>query len=787
MRNSIFKVLNRTTQGEISSLDLIILALSHLRAKKSRTAVTIFGMAIGFGAVIFLLSVGYGTEKLVVSRVARLDEMFQTNVTVGQTSSLVINDDSITAIESIEGVTAVMPLLSVVSKVDFNNSVSDVVAYGVSKEFLKASAIRPVHGEIFENGEILTSDLSVSEGEVAGARIERVLNAKLGKQISQIKYSIFPLVWKPVYAGPSEDSELLGYTNRLVGNQEASEVWGNQYRATESLLEGIDIYDNLYSPWIADSFLLWEKTDCNSTTETDCTANQYRILKTGTSQSMKDGFISERDIVVERFQIMSESAPRLLEGESIADIQFKIPLTSWAQIYSEPSQVGQLLDFYSSQISSETPYSGELVFGEGYYSADGWGNATDDDSKKLGYWIRAKVPQWRKIACEDCGDKYIREVDHLGVQVMTVVYLRADQLEFLDLTEPPQFGGQVLGVTTEEEATDSASQVALNLFGSSEEDGSSESAVLGTEFVTASGLAVQQLVGENGELEWVTIASDSATGSSLDRAKLTFSETALKQAIVNTAMLKLLNISENEAVGRTFNAVFRFDEEFFEESGFQAESESTTFTIVGVYPDERTPAFYLPFSDLKNLGIDNYTQLKVVVSEQYQLRDIRSRIESLGFKTSSVVDTVDRINGLFSTARILLSVLGFVALSVAALGMFNTLTVSLLEKTREVGLMKVIGMKSNEVKRLFLAESIIMGLSGGIFGLFLSLVAGKLLSFSISMISVSKGLGYIDLVYVPLGLGIGVIILSFMIGVFTGIYPSNRATKISALNALRYE
>lgn len=229
------------------------------------------------------------------------------------------------------------------------------------------------------------------------------------------------------------------------------------------------------------------------------------------------------------------------------------------------------------------------------------------------------------------------------------------------------------------------------------------------------------------------------------------------------------------------------DENFFDEEGYRAESEPTELTIVGVIPDEKTPSFYLPFSDMKHLGIKNYSQMKVVVKEQEDLKAVRQNIEAMGFKTASVVDTVGKINSLFGTVRILLSLLGFVALGVAALGMFNTLTVSLMEKTREVGLMKAIGMKSNEVKMLFLAESIVMGLSGGILGLVLSIIVGNLLSLALSLISITKGLGYLSLVYIPIPLGIGIVTLSFVIGVLTGLYPSLRATKISALNALRYE
>ena len=101
----------------------------------------------------------------------------------------------------------------------------------------------------------------------------------------------------------------------------------------------------------------------------------------------------------------------------------------------------------------------------------------------------------------------------------------------------------------------------------------------------------------------------------------------------------------------------------------------------------------------------------------------------MGFKTTSTVDTVKQIESLFSNLRILLTILGMVALGVASLGMFNTLTVSLLERTREIGGMKAIGMVSEEVQDLFLAEAMIMGLSGGFGGLILGSSVGWILSF----------------------------------------------------------
>jgi putative ABC transport system permease protein len=119
--------------------------------------------------------------------------------------------------------------------------------------------------------------------------------------------------------------------------------------------------------------------------------------------------------------------------------------------------------------------------------------------------------------------------------------------------------------------------------------------------------------------------------------------------------------------------------------------------------------------------------------------------------------------------------------------MFNTLTVSLLERTREVGLMKAMGMKSTEVHELFLTESMTMGFFGGLIGLVLGFVAGKILGLILSIFAVVSGVGFIDITYIPFAFVLVIVFLSIIVGVGTGIYPAKRATKISALNALRYE
>ena len=784
----IMNPLNSSAEGEISSLDLVHLAVRHLKSKKTRTIITIGGMSIGFGAVVFLLSLGYGVQRLVVSRVARLDEMKQINVSVGQSSSLVINDQTIEDLKKIENVDLVIPMVSIVSKVNYNNSVSDAVAYGVTKQFLEQSAIQPIKGSLFEDYELdisstnhETSSADHIEGQVAGAINKRLTGAKLGKELSQVRYSIYPLVWKAVYTEPSVKSKILGYTNRGVGEVAAIEVWGETYQSKESLIEGIDLFGNVFNPWIVDTFPIWKKEVCDKS-EPNCTDGKYQMIKSGGKQELIKGYITEEDVSTDRYKIMIFT-PTFTEGDTVESVSFSVAKGKYIEVYSDVFNNDQVLNMYTSQ-ANDLLISGELVYGESYYSEKGWGNVgINVNGKNVGYWIRAKLPLWRKVDCSECTNVYLRDVDGNDKQVEVLSYIKADQVIIEDMLEPPMYG-QVLGEST---SSASLSNIVVEGSGSAQTAGESEEASESGEIALADGtvLTAQQL--PDGTLEWTGLGGGSSSASLNKRETIYLRDSALKVAVVNRAMLKVLGISEDSAVGQKFNTIFMLDQEFFSKEAYQAESAPTDFTIIGVIPEDKTPAYYLHFNDIKGMGAENYSQVKIVVKDQNAIKKVRQDIEASGFRTNSVVDTVGKINELFGTVRFVLSILGMVALSVAALGMFNTLTVSLLEKTREVGLMKAIGMKSNEVKRLFLAESIVMGLSGGICGLLLSALSGQLVSFILSVVSVTKGLGYIQLVFIPFYLGAGVVALSFIIAVVTGMYPSIRATKISALNALRYE
>lgn len=596
--------LNIHEKDSISRIDLIEISMRNLRAKKTRTAVTIGGMTIGIAAIVYLVSIGYGLQQLVINRVARLDEMKQADVVAQTGSKLKINDKILSDFKNIDNVKYALPLIALVGRVSYQNSISDMAVYGVTSDYLKQSAIKPTSGKIFDSNELVSE---VPQGVVAGAETSKT-NVSVGDKIGDVDFYINANSWIRVRENPDPKSKILGYTKRTEGKYQGEEIWGGTYQSDD---------------------------------------------KTG-----KDG--------------------------------------------------------------------------------------TDEKGKPLGRWLKSTVLLWNSENCDvqkgDCEEgkyKVVRDED--GLQVQKTGYLAEINLMVSSSeVKPPN----VLGDTT---------------------------------------------IDTTGTLTTVEIASEAGLVKLSETKKVDLGTNAKRQAVVNKAMLNVLGIKENEALGKTFSASFVVVGDLLDNEEEKIESTPSDYTIIGITPDDKTPVFYVPFIDLRSLGITNYSQVKVVVNETASLSRARKQIEGMGYMTRSVADTVAQINSLFKTVRALLALLGLVALAVAALGMFNTLTVSLLERTREVGLMKALGMKSEEVSELFLTESMIMGFCGGVFGIILGFFAGKLTGIVLSIFAIFRGVGVIDIAYLPLGFVAIIIVLSLVVGIATGIYPAKRATKISALNALRYE
>src|SRR3989338_7014652 len=250
-------------------------------------------------------------------------------------------------------------------------------------------------------------------------------------------------------------------------------------------------------------------------------------------------------------------------------------------------------------------------------------------------------------------------------------------------------------------------------------------------------------------------------------------------AVISSGLLKLLSISPDKIKEESFKISYIIIKSLMPTVPGRILTSEQEYKITGVIDDDENQYIYVPIQDITVLGVSNYSQVKLQLDDQKNMSEIRKQVETLGYKTASTADTIAEIETFFGSLRTVLAFIGFIALGVASLGMFNTLTVSLLERTREIGGMKTMGMVSGEIQELFLAE--------GIGGLLFGFIVGKLSSYIVSIIAISQGVGYLELTYIPWSLTTFIVVSSFVVGVITGLYPAYRAKHISALNALRYE
>lgn len=616
--------------GGVTKSYLIELAFRNMKAKKNRAIVTVGGVAVGVGAIVFLVSIGYGLEKMVIGRVAKLDELKIADVSLGKSLTVKLNDETMEKIKGFKDVSEVVPVVSMVSKVRYNNSVFDVMSFGVDERYIKIVNPNIISGDKFVDKDRSFVYVEENNSNILGATKEiEMINDDLKTKSGIFDLNVEENKKVMVFIDCDSDSEALGYVIRSEGGYVGEEMWGEFYLDKNTNLVGKkENSKEEYSKWIRAKVPLWMVDDTGKA--------MPKLTKSG-DQEWTIGCFTKENIIIEDNK-------------------------------------------------------------DGRYNFENL-------------------------------DKYLQ--------------------------------GDILGEAT-------------------------ESAVLAAEATASADLFETVVATDSAGIEWVELKKvEQADPNKLK--EVPFKGTITGEAFVSTGMLKLLGLTPEKAIGNTFKISYIIPDGNIKGMTGRMQSTETEYKIKGVVEDMTSNFYYFQIADAKRLGISFYSQLKVVAKDKDALIGVRKNIEGLGLKTDSTADTVVRIESLFGTLRIILGFLGTIALAVASLGMFNTMTVSLLERTREVGVMKTMGMLSNEVRELFLAESMIMGVGGGVTGILFGYALGRILSIVLSSISLVKGQGMINIATIPWFFTVFILMVSFLVGIITGWYPSKRARQISALNALRYE
>jgi len=182
-----------------------------------------------------------------------------------------------------------------------------------------------------------------------------------------------------------------------------------------------------------------------------------------------------------------------------------------------------------------------------------------------------------------------------------------------------------------------------------------------------------------------------------------------------------------------------------------------------------------------------YASLTVRVKNAADVKAAEDAIKAMGFSTFSLLDATKNLRLVFAVFDLLLGIFGSLALVVASLGIINTLVMAILERRREIGVLKALGASDRDVRKLFFAEAGVMGFLGGILGVAIGWLIGQAITFGTNVYLQRQDLPSIRISSVPWWMIGGAVSFSIAVSLAAGMYPASRAARLNPVEALRYE
>ncbi len=196
------------------------------------------------------------------------------------------------------------------------------------------------------------------------------------------------------------------------------------------------------------------------------------------------------------------------------------------------------------------------------------------------------------------------------------------------------------------------------------------------------------------------------------------------------------------------------------------------------------------FTDMRSSlrgGGKTYMTLTVRVKDPGKVAQVQDAITKMGYRTFSVLDATKSLRRFFTVLDLFLGIFGSLALAVATLAIINTLVMAVLERRREIGVMKAIGASDRDVKRLFFAEAGAMGFFGGILGIALGFAIGKAINLGTAVYMHRHQLPSEAVWILPPWLIGAAIAFSIVVSLLAGLYPASRAARLDPVQTLKYE
>ena len=192
--------------------------------------------------------------------------------------------------------------------------------------------------------------------------------------------------------------------------------------------------------------------------------------------------------------------------------------------------------------------------------------------------------------------------------------------------------------------------------------------------------------------------------------------------------------------------------------------------------------FFQPAEKLKG-----YSAVTIKVASVKYIDPIKEQMEAKGLKTFALIDQLKEIKTAFLFMDMFLAAVAMIGITVASLGIINTMVMSILERYREIGIMKAIGASDKDVKKIFFFESGMIGFLGGIFGLALGWFVSTVINQIANHFLAKQGVPYVNYFSFPLWLCLGAVAFSILVSLAAGLYPALRAARVDPVVALRHD
>ncbi len=185
--------------------------------------------------------------------------------------------------------------------------------------------------------------------------------------------------------------------------------------------------------------------------------------------------------------------------------------------------------------------------------------------------------------------------------------------------------------------------------------------------------------------------------------------------------------------------------------------------------------------------IKDYSQATVMMEPNALYEPIRDSIEAAGFRTFSFAEQFKEIRQFFRYFNLALGLIGIIALMTASLGIINTMIMSITERRREIGIWMSLGADMNDIRRLFLVESGLIGLIGAIGGVIFGYLISRVGSLVAKTFMENEGVPPMEIFHIPIWLVLTALLFGVLVSLLAGYYPANRAAKIDPVVSLRNE